>query len=278
MAAIVGQRAARPGTRKPLVRSALLALAIEALLLAGVGAWVVGRRVVAPARPPEPMIITLAALASKPASKPAPMPAPNSVPTPASKPAPVMHAPALEPHHFAPVQPARVADATPARRPSQTVVPPSHAPSPAPVPTTTRQTAPSAPTAAQTAAATEATPTPTPTPAPTPATAPAPSHANANANANANFDAALRAAIQAALRFPESARREGASGRTLVAFVYRDRTVSEIRVVTSSGMGLLDHAAVAAVRDAECPPPPRGMEGKSLPEQLWIDFRLDGNR
>lgn len=87
----------------------------------------------------------------------------------------------------------------------------------------------------------------------------------------------LRASIQAALRYPESARMEGASGRTLVAFVYRDRAVSGIRVVTSSGMGLLDHAAVAAVRDAECPPPPHGMEGKSLPEQLWVDFRLDGN-
>jgi protein TonB len=43
----------------------------------------------------------------------------------------------------------------------------------------------------------------------------------------------------------------------------------------SSGMGLLDHAALAAVRDAVCPPPPHGLEGKSLPEQLWVDFTLD---
>jgi protein TonB len=87
----------------------------------------------------------------------------------------------------------------------------------------------------------------------------------------------LRAAIQAALRYPESARMQGTTGRTLVAFIYQDSAVSGIHVVTSSGMGLLDHAAVAAVRDAECPPPPHGMEGKSLPEQLWIDFRLDRN-
>jgi TonB family protein len=274
----VAQAGSQPPLSQPIPQPAVhtqadalaaMPLAIEALLLADVGVWVVGRRVVAPIRPPEPMIITLAALAPMPAPKPASKPAQNSTsnsaPTPASKPAPVMHAPALEPRHAAPVHPARVAHATPARRPPQTVVPPSHAPSPAPVPATTQQTAPTAPTTAQTAAPTETTSTPTP------ATAPTPNHANAN------FDAALRAAIQAALRFPESARREGASGRTLVAFVYRDRTVSEIRVVTSSGMGLLDHAAVAAVRDAECPPPPRGMEGKSLPEQLWIDFRLDGN-
>jgi protein TonB len=68
---------------------------------------------------------------------------------------------------------------------------------------------------------------------------------------------------------------EGITGRTLVGFVYRDGAVSDIHVVTSSGMGLLDHAALAAVRDAVCPPPPHGLEGKSLPEQLWVDFTLD---
>jgi protein TonB len=68
---------------------------------------------------------------------------------------------------------------------------------------------------------------------------------------------------------------DGTTGRTLVGFVYRDGAVSDIRVVTSSGVGQLDHAALAAVRDAACPPAPHGLEGKSLPEQLWIDFTLD---
>ena len=54
----------------------------------------------------------------------------------------------------------------------------------------------------------------------------------------------LRAAIEAALRYPESARMDGIAGRTLVGFVYRDGAVSDIHVVTSSGMGQLDHAAL----------------------------------
>ena len=59
----------------------------------------------------------------------------------------------------------------------------------------------------------------------------------------------MRAAIQAALHYPESARMAGMSGRTRVAFRYRDGVVSNVSVVVSSGMGLLDRAAVAAVRD-----------------------------
>ncbi|WP_425606073.1 energy transducer TonB [Paraburkholderia sejongensis] len=89
------------------------------------------------------------------------------------------------------------------------------------------------------------------------------------------FEAALRVAIEAALRYPESARMEGITGRTLVRFVYRYSTTSDIHVATSSGIGQLDRAALAAVRDATCQPPPRGFDGKSLPEQLWVESTLD---
>lgn len=254
MAAIVGQRASHPGTRKPLYASAALALAIEALLLVGVGAWLLHPHV-APTRRPEPMTITLAPMAPapKPAPKPAPAPAP-AIPKPA--PQPVAQP---QPRHAAPVHAARVARTAPPKPRPQPVAQPLPAPAP--------EAAPSAPAPAQTAARTESAPVAHPAPSPTPVAA----------RPDASFAAALRVAIQAALRYPESARMQGTTGRTLVAFVYRDSAVSDIRVVTSSGMGLLDHAAVAAVRDAECPPPPHGMEGKSLPEQLWVDFRLDGN-
>ena len=255
MAAIVGHRASLSGMRKPLFTSAALALAIETLLLAGVGAWLLHPRVV-PMRQPEPMVITLAPAA--PAPKPAlkPMPAPTPV---MQKPAPQ---PVAQQRRAAPVHPARVAHTAPPKPQARRVAPPSP-PTPAP------ETAPPAPspTSAQTAAPTEPAPVAPPAAAATPAAG----------RPNASFAAALRAAIQLALHYPESARMEGTTGRTLVAFMYRDSAVSHIRVVTSSGMGLLDHAAVAAVRDAQCPPPPRGMEGKDLPERLWIDFRLDGN-
>ncbi|MEM5434359.1 TonB family protein [Paraburkholderia diazotrophica] len=259
------QRVLHAGSRKPLYTSAALALAVETLLLAGVGVWLIRPHVAEPKRP-EPMTITLAppaVAAPKPAPIPAPVPAPVAAPVPvpiaareASKP---MQKPAVQPPRVPVAHQAHVAQATPPKlQPQPQPVAPPPAPTPVPVPAP--NTGP-----AQSAAPTE------PAPAPRPAPAPAP------ARPDASFEAALRAAIQAALRYPESARMEGTTGRTLVAFVYRDGAVSDLHVVTSSGMGLLDHAALAAVRDAACPPPPHGLEGKSLREQLWVDFTLDGN-
>lgn len=250
------QRMPRSGTRKPLYLSAMLALAVEALLLAGVGMWLIHPRPDAPKRP-EPVTITLAPPAPVLTPKPAPVPAPlpvHEVSTPVPK-------PAVQPH----VAPA------PTRAVHQSHV--QHATPPKPVAPTPPPTPAPAPEPAQTAAPTEPAPAPHPAPAPVsaPVSAPAP------ARPDASFEAALRAAIEAALRYPQSARMQGITGRTLVGFVYRDGAVSEIRVVTSSGTGQLDHAALAAVRDAACPPAPHGLEGKSLPEQLWVDFKLDGN-
>lgn len=67
----------------------------------------------------------------------------------------------------------------------------------------------------------------------------------------------------------------GMNGRTRVAFKYRDGMVSDINVVVSSGMGLLDRAAIAAVRDAAYPKPETALVGKTLSEQLWVTFDLD---
>jgi protein TonB len=121
------------------------------------------------------------------------------------------------------------------------------------------------PPAVPSAAPTE--PAPTPRPAPAPPAAPT--------TASPSFEGALRAAIQAALHYPESARLSGMSGRTRVAFQYRDGVVSDVRVVVSSGIGLLDRAAVAAARDAAYPMPEPAFVGKTLSEQLWITFNLD---
>jgi protein TonB len=250
MASIVGQRAPHPGTPKhhPLATSAALALAVEALLFAGAGLWLIHPHLATPRRRPEPMVITLAPAAPKPAPKSAP-----AIPKPAPQ-------PVVQPRRVAPVHPIRVAHAAPPKPQPKPIAPP-----PPPAPTPAPDIAPVTPAPAQTAAPTEPAPAPHPAPAPAPATG----------RPDTSFEASLRAAIQSALRYPESARMEGTTGRTLVAFVYRDSAVSDIRVVTSSGMGLLDHAAIGGVREAECPPPPHGMEGRSLPEQIWVDFKLD---
>jgi len=92
---------------------------------------------------------------------------------------------------------------------------------------------------------------------------------------NASFESALRAAIQAALHYPESARLEGISGRTRVAFEYRDGAVSNVRVVASSGVGLLDRAAVAAVEGAVYPKAEPAFVGRIVSEQLWVTFDLN---
>jgi len=67
----------------------------------------------------------------------------------------------------------------------------------------------------------------------------------------------------------------GISGRARVAFTYRDGVVSDVRLVTSSGVGLLDRAALATVRDAVYPKPPPDLAGKTLAKQLWVTFNLN---
>lgn len=67
----------------------------------------------------------------------------------------------------------------------------------------------------------------------------------------------------------------GIAGRTRVSFDYRDGSISDARVVVSSGVGLLDRAALAAVRDAVCPKPEPAFAGKTLSEQLWVTFNLN---
>ncbi len=70
----------------------------------------------------------------------------------------------------------------------------------------------------------------------------------------------------------------GISGRTRVAFQYRDGVVSGATVVVSSGAATLDRAALAAVRDANVPKPESGFAGKTLTEQLWVNFNLDAQQ
>lgn len=87
----------------------------------------------------------------------------------------------------------------------------------------------------------------------------------------------MRAAIQAALHYPESARMAGMAGRTRVGFRYRDGSVSDVTLITSSGSGMLDRAALAAVRDAAYPIPEPAQMGRTLDEQLWVTFNLNAN-
>lgn len=227
---------------QPERRRIYLAAAVALIAELGVfaGAFVMLTHKQAP--PPEPPV-TMLSLAPAPAAQPA---APQPVaPTPPRPQPPVR--PATPVHHVEHVVTPRPARRAPA--------PPPPTPTPAPV--------------MPSVAPTEAPPAPRPPP-PAPAAVPA-----APAAPSASFESALRAAIQAALQYPESARMAGIAGRTRVAFQYRDGVVSDVKVVVSSGVGLLDRAALAAVRDAACPKPDPAFAGKTLSEQLWVTFNLN---
>jgi periplasmic protein TonB len=225
--------------RTRLYPAAALALIVEALLLGGTLAWLSHE----PPKRAEPPVTVLALTR---APDPAPAPAPVQPPKP-PEPKPIVHAP-VPVHHVARVVPPRPVPRPPA--PVQAPVVPASPPSASPT------EAPSAPP-------------PPPSPPPPPAAAAAP------AAPPASFEGELRAAIQAALRYPESARMAGMSGRTRVGFRYRDGLASDVTVLVSSGSDLLDRAAVAAVRDAAYPKPAPAFVGKTLPEQIWVTFNLD---
>ncbi|WP_206951071.1 TonB family protein [Trinickia acidisoli] len=225
--------------RNPLYRSAALALAAEALMLAGMLVWLAHPRELPS---PPPMTIALAPPVQAPEPvPPAPPAPPKPLPKPVAQPrrVPLVHQ-VRHLEHVAHVEPAAQPQAA-----QQPVAPPA----PAPIPT---------------AAPTEAAPVSHRAPPPSPPSRP-----------DASFDAELRAAIQAALHYPEAARMAGMDGRARVAFVYRDGAVSDVRLVLSSGVGMLDRAALAAVRNAAYPQPPAAFAGKSLSEQLWVNFNLD---
>ncbi len=64
----------------------------------------------------------------------------------------------------------------------------------------------------------------------------------------------------------------GLSGRTGVAFSYRDGAVDAVAVTRSAGAALLDGAALAAVRTARYPRPPENVAGKTLRLLVWVDI------
>jgi protein TonB len=224
------------GERMRLYRAGAFALIAETMLLAGVCAWLSHKTAVAP--PPPPTLLSLA---------------PPDIPKP---PAPPQPAP---PKPVTPIKPVVPPKAVEHLHRVTRAAAPKPTPEPAPAP------APALPTA-----------TPTDPPA-TPAAAPPPPPAPPAAaqHADPSFESALRAAIQAALRYPESARLAGMNGRVRVAFDYLDGRVSNVRLVASSGVGMLDRAALAAVHDANYPKPASALAGKTLSEQLWITFNLN---
>ncbi len=214
------------------------AIALEIMLLAGL----IG--IFAHPRPAPKLSAPVALTIVDTVTPPAPIPPPKPVP-PQPRPKPVLK-PAITPHKIRP-KPA----------------------APTPVPITKTETL------TQTAKPTAFT-QPVAAPVPPPPPDPAPAAAN-KADIHAEYQDKVRAAVQAAVYYPPIAAAMHYSGRVRVEFRLLDGNPTDIRVVTSSNIGLLDRAALQAVQTAHYPAPPEDLRGKDQLFQIWIALTLSNS-
>ncbi len=87
---------------------------------------------------------------------------------------------------------------------------------------------------------------------------------------------ALKRKIELVWEYPYQARRTGAQGRLLIRFVInQDGSLAEVTILRSSGVALLDHEAVRAIRDASpFPPLPERMNTKHLTVTATFEYLL----
>jgi protein TonB len=78
------------------------------------------------------------------------------------------------------------------------------------------------------------------------------------------------------MRYPYAAKMAHIAGRTQVSFQYDDGRASAIKIMHSSGYGLLDSAALQAVSDATYPAPPKSLAGKTQTFEVWVRFYQNG--
>ncbi len=109
----------------------------------------------------------------------------------------------------------------------------------------------------------------------TPPTPPAPSvQSSQKVDELTEYAARVRSAVQSALQYPEAAREMQFVGRTRVEFTLTDGHPGQARIVASSGVNMLDRAAVRAVSNADYPAPPTTLQSKTKVFQIWVEFNL----
>ncbi len=149
-------------------------------------------------------------------------------------------------------------------------------PTPKPLPTPPKQEPipePATPVAEAPPAPVPAAETPTASTVPVSRPAPPPPPAPANkGDPNAAYAAKVRAAVQAAVYYPPAAAALHFTGRVRLEFHLRDSVAGEARVIISSGIALIDQAALKAVQSASYPPPPTDMAGSDQLYQIWVEF------
>ncbi len=87
------------------------------------------------------------------------------------------------------------------------------------------------------------------------------------------YIARVKAAVQTAFYYPMAAIEMGLHGRVRVGFNLKGTTMSEPRIVTSSGLGIIDRAALQAVQKAIYPTPSPEIRDRSIAYEVWIEFK-----
>ena len=106
-------------------------------------------------------------------------------------------------------------------------------------------------------------------------TPPPPVAVAGNAEPSAEYAAKVRAAVQAAQFLPPAAYSLHYTGRVKVEFHMRDKVPSAVRVLISSGMGMIDRVALQSVQNAKYPEPPPEIQGGDHVYQVWVEFRRE---
>ena len=102
-------------------------------------------------------------------------------------------------------------------------------------------------------------------------------HASDDRPVAATLTSSIRDAVQAAVQCPKIARMMDQSGKTGVAFDYRDGAiVGSVQIARSSGISILDAAALAAVRNAHYPQAPSDVSNQMLHLLIWVDEACGG--
>ena len=112
-----------------------------------------------------------------------------------------------------------------------------------------------------------------PPPAPSLPPQPAPVVDN-TAAVKASYDDKIHAAVQSAVYYPRAAAAMNFSGRVRVEFHLLNSVASDAKVLVSSNLGMIDRAALRAVKIAAYPAPPKELRDKDLTYQVWVEFAL----
>ena len=94
----------------------------------------------------------------------------------------------------------------------------------------------------------------------------------ASAAPSAEYIAKVRAAVQGAFEYPMAAKAQDFKGRARVAFNLNDTRPSGARIVVSSGMNIVDRAALKAVEGASYPPAPEALSHAEQAFEVWVSF------